>query len=153
MGTRAHITVKWKGEYKKTLYKDVDGYLVGVGVDLIRYLIYCKSLKSSFTIPIVHHEDFLTTVGKDYEIIEPEFTDVDFFYTVYLDEERIRLTVRENKHGSGGVTAYSYTYKTKEEKVFIEEKAIKRPLENKVSIEEVRSLAKITALQNTGKTQ
>jgi nicotinic acid phosphoribosyltransferase len=42
---------------------------------------------------------------------------------------------------------------TKEEKVFIEEKAIKRPLENKVSIEEVRSLAKITALQNTGETQ
>ena len=149
MGTRAHITIKWKGEYKQTLYRAYDGHIAGVGVDLIRYLVHCKNLKSSFTIPIVHHEDFLAMVAKDYEITEPEFTDVDFFYTVHLDLERIRLTVRENKAGDGGVTIYSYTYETKKESVYISEQAIKKPLENKVSIEEVRNIAKITAARQS----
>ena len=108
MGTRTHITIKWKGEYKQTLYRAYDGHIAGVGVDLIRYLIHCKNLKSSFTIPIVHHEDFLAMLAKDYEIIEPEFTDVDFFYTVLLGQEEIRLVVRENKAGSGVVSIYSY---------------------------------------------
>ena len=128
MSTRSNIIIKHNNETVKTLYKHHDGYIAGVGIDLVRYLIPLKTY-----IPI-EPKDLLSVLSNRYD-------------TIHFSQDNIKMVVQQgdpfqNLEKKVEHLIYKYEYETKQESIYILERDIAEAvdLDDKATLNEVRKI-------------
>lgn len=141
MSTRSNIIIKHNNETVKTLYKHHDGYISGVGVDLIRYIIPLKTYRP------IEPKDLFSVLSNRYETTTSIHRDIEYLYTIHFNQDNIKIIVQagdafQNLEGRLERLLYTYEYRTKQESIYILERDIMEAvnLDDKATIEEVRKL-------------
>ena len=141
MSTRSNIIIKHNNETVKTLYKHHDGYIAGVGIDLIRYLVRLKTY-----IPM-EPKDLLSVLPNKYQITTCVHGDIEYLYTIDLNQDNIKMVVQQgdpfqNLEKKVEHLIYKYEYETKQESIYILERDIAEAvdLDDKATLNEVRKI-------------
>ena len=141
MSTRSNIIIKNNNEIVKTLYKHHDGYIAGVGVDLVRYLIPLKTYRPT------EPKDLLSVLSNKYEVTTGIHGDIEYLYTISFNEGNIKMVVQsgdafQNLRHRVEHLLYTYEYKTKLENIYILEQDMQQmiDLDYKATLAEVRKV-------------
>ena len=141
MATRSNIILKHNNQTVKTLYKHHDGYIAGVGIDLIRYLIPLKTYRP------IEPKDLLSVLSNRYEATTGTHGDIEYLYTIHFNQDNIKITVQwgepfQNLEKRVEHLLYEYVYTTKQESIYVLERDIEQAvnLDDKASMEEVRKI-------------
>jgi hypothetical protein len=149
MSTRSNIIIKNNNEIVKTLYKHHDGYIAGVGVDLVRYLIPLKTYRHT------EPRDLLSVLSNKYEVTTGIHGDIEYLYTISFNEGNIKMVVQsgdafQNLRKRVEHLLYTYEYKTKQENIYILEQDMQQmiDLDDKATLNEVRKIYDKGLLKN-----
>lgn len=141
MSTRSNIIIKHNNETVKTLYKHHDGYVAGVGIDLVRYLMPLKTYRP------IEPKDLLSVLSNRYETTTGVHGDIEYLYTIHFNQDNIKMVVQEGEAFQDfrdGVEhlLYKYEYKTKKENIYIKEQDMQQmiDLDDKATLNEIRKI-------------
>ncbi len=107
MSTRANIVIQDEEGTKVILYHHCDGYIEGVGVDLIRYLVSLNKNKG-----VASYKELLAMLPEDYEETDGIHGDIAYLYTIMFTDTSIKLWVDDRR-------LYSYKYSNKLESFYL----------------------------------
>jgi hypothetical protein len=124
MSIRCKILIEKGGDIQAVLYRHSDGYIEGVGLDLVKALMFLVRLKTPVTC-----EDLLSLLPDDYVITRGMRVDIAYFYTIRFTDTNIKLWVAKRHSGTckgeEERKLYSYKYEVKNcpscEELFISE--------------------------------
>ena len=141
MSTRSNIIIKHNNETIKTLYKHHDGYIAGVGIDLIRYLIPLKTYRP------IEPKDLLSVLSNRYETTTGVHGDIEYLYTIDFNQDNIKMVVQigeafQDLKKRVEHLIYKYEYETKQESIYILERDVQEAvnLDDKATLSEVRKI-------------
>lgn len=141
MSTRSNIVIKHNNETVKTLYKHHDGYIAGVGVDLIRYIIPLKTYRP------IEPKDLLSVLSNKYETTTGIHGDIEYLYTIHFNQDNIKIIVQwgdafQNLKRKAEHLLYQYEYATKQESIYMHERLMREAvnLDDKATLAEVKEI-------------
>jgi hypothetical protein len=90
MSTRTNIIIQEDGDTKVILYHHCDGYIEGVGIDLIRYLIELTKYNCT---GVINYKELLALLPEEYEETKGIHGDIEYLYTIRFTDTSIKMWV------------------------------------------------------------